>query len=74
MNAETNSATLTAQEQHLIGCLREVKGDEKFSLTIKREVGAWEINVLLGNTRGRGVGETFDVAWDQIRPTGLQFE
>jgi hypothetical protein len=62
---------LSDQERQFIECLREQKATDGFSLTINLEGGAWEVEMRTGKLRGRGVGATFDAAWDNV--TGLQF-
>jgi hypothetical protein len=65
---------LTEQERQLIECLRKLKDD--YGITVTRENGAWEVAMTGGKVKGReikgrGVGQTFDAAWDNV--TGLQF-
>jgi hypothetical protein len=61
----------TEQERQLIECIRRLKPTEKFGLAVRLEGGAWEIDMSIDNIKGRGVGATFDAAWDNI--TGLKF-
>jgi hypothetical protein len=62
---------LTEQERQLIECLRQLKDPDEFGITVTRENGAWEIGMTAGKIKGRGVGPTFDAAWDNV--TGLRF-
>ena len=65
---------LTAQERQLIECLRQQPAAwaGSFSISIRLEDGAWEIEMRSGKIEGRGVGASFGAAWDGI--TGLQFD
>jgi hypothetical protein len=62
---------LTEQEQQLIDCLRQLKEPDELSITVRREYGAWEIDMSAGKIKGRGVGRTFGAAWDDV--AGLSF-
>jgi hypothetical protein len=57
---------MTEQEQQLIECLREASEFREWSLAIRREDGAFEILVSCDGKKGRGVGATFDAAWDNV--------
>ena len=61
---------LSKQETQLIEILREWGGKDAYEVTIERRDGAWEISLQeLKTSRGsRGVGATFDVAWDNMDP------
>jgi hypothetical protein len=50
--------------------LREWNGDDAFEIGIERNHGAWETSLKqFGTKRGaRGVGATFDIAWDNMGP------
>jgi hypothetical protein len=63
----------SAQEMQLLETLREWGGDDDCRLLIERRDGAWEISLAVvmadKKSSGRGVGATFDQAWDNtIRP------
>jgi hypothetical protein len=67
----------TPAEEQLLALLRG-EDSRSFKLTIECLAGAWEVelseppsNELPRGGKGRGVGATFDEAWDSI--TGLQF-
>ncbi|MFY9836085.1 MAG: hypothetical protein WAK55_06370 [Xanthobacteraceae bacterium] len=57
---------LTEQEQQLIECIRRLKEPDEFSVTITRGNRAWEIDMSAGKMKARGVGATFDAAWDNV--------
>jgi len=64
--------TLSEQEHGLIGTLR-VWGDEggNFTLTVELREGAWELALSRpgqadSGPAARGVGQTFDEAWDNM--------
>lgn len=62
---------LTEQEHQLIEYIRRLKDPDEFSITVSRGNGAWEIGMSAGKMKARGVGATFDAAWDNV--TGLSF-
>jgi hypothetical protein len=64
----------TEQELQLIEMIRELEEGNEFQLTVARSLGAW--NVTLSVTPlvaypSRGVGVTFNEAWDNSAPVGL---
>jgi len=64
---------LSEQETQLIEILREWGGVVKdpYEMRIEQRDGAWEISLQeLGTSRvARGVGATFDAAWDNMDPS-----
>lgn len=65
---------MTEQEQQLLTVLRENADAAEFRLVIERRDGAWDIALSGRETVGakegsaRGVGATFDAAWDDMSP------
>jgi hypothetical protein len=64
---------VTEQERQMIEMIREQSGTDEYRLVIERIGGTWEIAtdaMLRGKQRSaRGVGTTFDRAWDNMAPT-----
>jgi hypothetical protein len=65
---------LTEQERQLIECIREQRQHDFFRVEIELQDGAWNITLTERDgakpvRSGRGVGQTFDQAWDNINPT-----
>jgi hypothetical protein len=63
----------TEAECQMLNILREWSGNDNNRLTIEYRDGAWEIAMSMTphgkNHTARGVGATFDQAWDSINPT-----
>jgi hypothetical protein len=70
-DGKTFRMELSEQERQLIECLREQESTDEFGVTVKLGGGAWEVDMSAGQIKGRGVGRTFDAAWDNV--TGLKF-
>jgi hypothetical protein len=62
----------TEAECQMLNILREWSGNDNNRLTIEYRDGAWEIAMSMTphgkNQTVRGVGATFDQAWDSINP------
>jgi hypothetical protein len=72
---------LTDSERELIEVLRDNSDpSEEFAISIRRQNGAWELEMSIAFVRtpegdtplalARGVGESFDVAWDSLYAAG----
>ena len=62
----------TEQEKQMISILREWGGTEHYRMVIECNDGAWEIVIAAPSHESlvsRGVGATFDDAWDAMAPT-----
>ena len=62
---------VTEAEMQMITCIREQAGSDEFRLLIKRRDRAWEIEMSVApnlQNRMRGVGFTFDQAWNNASP------
>ena len=74
---------LTDQERQMIEIIRENADTTEFRLLIERRDGAWDITMSArglaglspfrpsrpkGEGSARGVGATFDEAWDNMNP------
>ena len=61
------------QERLMIKMLRQCSGNGDFRMVIEFRDGAWEINTSVPphdkDHSARGVGQTFDDAWDNMNPT-----
>jgi hypothetical protein len=70
--AAMSTLELSDQESQLIEILREWSGKDAYEMRIERHDGAWEISLkeLGTKLRARGVGVSFDAAWDGITLTG----
>jgi hypothetical protein len=68
---------ITESERQMIELIREWGSVEKNTnrLVIEFQEGVWEVtlsSVLDGKERkARGVGATFDIAWDETAPLGM---
>lgn len=70
---------MSEQERQLVECIREgaTRDFDYFNITIVFEDGAWNVEMTSrrlgepGAKRGRGVGGTFDQAWDDV--AGIHF-
>jgi len=64
---------VSEQEASFLEILREWSGKDDYRMVIEFQSGAWEISlqaVINGkDCRARGVGETFDQAWDNVNPS-----
>jgi hypothetical protein len=64
---------LSKQEQQLVEILREWTGNDEYRLDIERTGGAWEIKLSMLYKKkkkwARGVGTTFNEAWDSMVPS-----
>jgi hypothetical protein len=64
---------LSKQEQQLVEILREWTGNDEYRLDIERTGGAWEIKLSMLYKKkkkwARGVGTTFNEAWDSMAPS-----
>jgi hypothetical protein len=77
MTDDRIAVEITSQEHQMIDILRENSDTTEFRLVIERRDGAWDIVIsargLVGlrsskEVSARGVGETFDAAWDGMNP------
>jgi hypothetical protein len=68
----------TDQEEQLLWALREWRGEIDYRVVIEFRDGAWEIALSArlpgkpprsARPAARGVGKTFDEAWDNVAPT-----
>jgi len=63
---------MTEAERQLIETIREQIDDREFRILIERVAGAWEIVMSVPphneRNKARGVGGTFDAAWDGMNP------
>lgn len=59
---------ISEQERHMIEIVRENAGTNEFYLSIERSEGAWEIDLSAGSRVARGVGSSFNDAWDNLAP------
>ena len=61
------------QERLMIGMLRQCSGKDNFRMVIEFRDGAWEIKISVSphdrEHSARGVGQTFDDAWNNMNPT-----
>ena len=61
------------QELLMIGMLRQCSGRDDFRIVIEFRDGAWDIKTSVAphdrNHSARGVGRTFDDAWNDMNPT-----
>jgi len=63
----------TEQELQLIEMIRELEEGNEFQLTVARSLGAWNVTISvtpLLEYPSRGVGVTFNEAWDNSAPVG----
>jgi hypothetical protein len=60
---------ISEQEQQMIELLREWESGDDFRLEIIHDSGAWEIKLSGKGKWTRGVGKTFDEAWDNDSPS-----
>ena len=62
---------LSGQELQMLQMIREWSGKDYYRLVLERRDGAWEIelSIPLEKKIARGVGNTFDEAWDNTMPT-----
>jgi hypothetical protein len=64
---------LSLQESLLLGMMRDWSGKDDCRMTIEHRDGAWEITMSTAphgkDHAARGVGATFDQAWDNMNPT-----
>jgi hypothetical protein len=64
----------TTQELQLLEMIRQLGEGNEFRLLIGREAGAWNITLSvwpLVPYESRGVGASFNEAWDNTAPAGL---
>ncbi len=64
----TAKMQLSEQEHQLIGMVRQKKTAGS-TIEIEWEDGAWEIRISSGRKYARGIGKTFDLAWDNVAPS-----
>jgi hypothetical protein len=74
MTSEREQFEVSVSERQLIEILREWQGEsDDYHLAIERADGAWEVKLGLRwkekDKWARGVGKTFDDAWDNVSPS-----
>jgi hypothetical protein len=62
---------LSGQELQMLQMIREWSGKDYYRLVLEHRDGAWEIELSIPEQKktARGVGDTFDKAWDNMDPT-----
>jgi hypothetical protein len=61
----------TEQERQMLECIREQGRHDRFRLTIELEEGVWQASMEAGGfVQVRGVGASFDQAWDNMAQIG----
>jgi hypothetical protein len=77
MTDDRIAVEITPQENQMIDILRGSTDTTEFRLVIERRDGAWDIDMSARGMVGlpsskecgaRGVGATFDAAWDNMNP------
>jgi hypothetical protein len=66
---------LTEQESQLLEMIRELDEGEQLRLAVARRNGQWEVIVSAPPAvryNARGVGVTFDAAWDNLVPLEME--
>jgi hypothetical protein len=66
---------LTKQESQLLEMIRELDEGEQLRLLVARRNGQWEVIVSappVVRHNARGVGPTFDAAWDNLVPLEME--
>ena len=62
---------ISEQERQMIEIVRENAGTDEFYLSIERNEGEWEIDLSIASRVARGVGGSFNDAWDNMAPLGI---